>query len=288
MRFVPILSISSERWGVVRSLGLATLTPLLLFTAFVPVGVYGQSVASESPGVEVADAIRRVQENDLGTGYVDAMSYVNIIADAQAMEALPVLERFYARTTDPELRPWIASALVRMGDEDDQYWMYLVKLGTPAAESDAPYPLNVLAAKADNEIIAPEFKAWASARNLSVEEATNLVMMDLPRGLAPLAHTGDPRGVPLLRKALTSRNFIIASLAAAGLAQARDKGSIPMIIDACKKAPPNLANFFADSLLFFDDPDAQSTFAHYFPGVNIQEARKFHRNSPFGHVVARR
>jgi hypothetical protein len=171
-----------------------------------------------------------------------------------------------------------------MGDKNDAYWIYLVKLATPAVESDAPDPFNAVAGQ-DNDIISPEFKIWAGAHDLSVKAASQLVMRDLPAGLSPLAKTGDPRGVHLLRKALMSPNLLIASLAAAGLAQAQDKASIPMIIDRCKRATPKTATFFADSLLFFDDPEAQSTFAVYFPDVNIQEARKFRGYRPFGRVA---
>jgi HEAT repeat protein len=210
---------------------------------------------------------------------------VNVIADARAVQALPILEQYFAHTSDPDIKAGVASALVRMGDKNDSYWIYLVKLATPALESNAPDPLNDVAGK-DMDIISPEFKVWASAHDLSVEAASKLAMMDLPGGLAPLAKTGDPRGVPLLRKALISPNLLIASLAAAGLAQAQDKASVPMIIDACKRAGPTRAHFFADSLLFFDDPEAQSTFALYFPDVNIQEARKFRGYRPFGRIAA--
>jgi hypothetical protein len=157
-------------------------------------------------------------------------------------------------------------------------------LATPAVESDAPYPLDELAGK-QKDITSLEFKAWANTHDLSVEAAIKVAMLDLPSSLAPLAKTGDPRGVPLLRKALMSPNLLIASLAAAGLAQAQDKASIPMIIDACKRAPSSRAPFFADSLLFFDDPQAQSTFAFYFSDINIQEAMKFRGYRPFGRVA---
>ena len=98
---------------------------------------------------------------------------------------------------------------------------------------------------------------------------------ELAQDLAPLAKTGDPRGVPLLRKALGSPIFSVSSLAAGGLAQANDVSSVPLIVEACKRLPPEWAHFFADSLLFFDDPLAQSTFHSYFPEVNVTEARAF-------------
>jgi hypothetical protein len=260
------------------------LLPFILLTALLSTSARGQTAAPQSRGGKVADAIKRVQENDLGSGPVDALSFVDVIADARAVQALPVLEQYFARTSDGDIKAGVASALVRMGDKNDAYWIYLVKLATPAAESDAPEPFNEVAGK-DEDIISPEFKGWAGAHDLSVEAASHLVMSDLPRGLAPLAKTGDPRGVPLLRKALMSPNILIAGLAAAGLAQAQDKASIPMIIDRCKRATPKMATFLADSLLFFDDPEAQSTYAFYFSDVNIQEARKFRGYRPFGRVA---
>jgi len=261
-------------------LELRALLPFIFLTALLSTSAHGQTAAPQSRGGEVADAIKRVQENDLGTGPVDALSFVDVIADARAVQALPVLEQYFARTSDPDIKAGVASALVRMGDKNDAYWIYLVKLATPAAESDAPDPFNEVAGK-DKDIVSPEFKVWAGAHDLSVKAASQLVMSDLPRGLTLLAKTGDPRGVPLLRKALMSPNLLIASLAAAGLAQAQDKASVPMIIDRCKRATEPYAGFFADSLLFFDDPEAQSTFAFYHPDVNIQEARKFRGYRPW-------
>jgi HEAT repeat protein len=259
------------------------LLPAIVITAMATAACLGQSVtAKPSPSDELADAVRRVQENDLGTGYVDALSYVNVIADAKALYAIPTLEKYYNRTTDADIRAGVASALVSMGDQNDAYWDYLVKLATPALESDAPTPLGVNAGS-PKDIISPQLKEWASSHELSVEAATKLAMFDLPMGLAPLAKTGDPRGVPMLRKALLSPNLFIETLGAAGLAEAKDEASVPLIINAYERAPPEMAHMFADSLLFFDDPEAQEIFAFYFPDVNAKEARRFRCSKPFVH-----
>lgn len=230
---------------------------------------------------QVADAIKRVESDDLGVGPVDALSFVDLIAAARAVQGLPVLEQYFSRTLDPGIKAGTASALVRMGDKNDTYWTYLVVLATPASESDAPYPFLEAAGK-ENIRFSPEFQAWANTRKLSLEAAFKLAWYDLPGNLAPLAKTGDPRGIPLLRKALVSSNLMIASLGAAGLAQAHDTSSVPMIIEACKRLPASMAHFLADPLKFFDDPQAERTFAFYFPDVNIEEARKFNGYSPFG------
>ncbi len=263
------------------SFGRHSLLPLIALA--LPTYICGQDSASQRPASELADAIDRVQRNDLGTGPVDALSFVGVIADARAVQALPVLEQYYARTSDREIKPGVASALVRMGDKKDEYWVYLVTLARPAVESDAPDAFGMLIGESSD--ISPQFKAWAGAHSLSVEAAFKLVMQDLPARLAPLAKTGDPRGVPLLRKGLSSPNIMIATLAADGLAQAHDNDSIPRIIDACKRAPANTAHFFAESLLFFDDRRAENTFALYFPDVNIQDARKFRGDAPFGRLA---
>lgn len=109
---------------------------------------------------------------------------------------------------------------------------------------------------------------------------------ELPGGLAPLAKTGDPRGVPLLRRALRSQNLLVAGIAAAGLAQANDVASVPLIMDACKNVPPEFAHSLADSLRSFGDPLAQSTYRFYFPDVNISDARAF-RDGPFAGIPQR-
>ncbi len=230
----------------------------------------------------MADAIARVQKGDLGTGPADALYFINVIADAGAVLALPALEAYYARTSDPEIKAGVASAVVRMGDRKETYWTYLVALATPAVESDASNPWST-APDLPTEM-STEFRGWASAHNLSPESAYQLAMQDLPHHLAPLAKTGDARGIPLLRKGLSSPNLMIVTLAAAGLAQAQDRASIQLIIGTCKRLPASAAHFVADSLLFFDDPDAARTFAFYFPNVDIPQARKFRGYRPFSRL----
>src|SRR5260370_39289585 len=72
-----------------------------------------------------------------------------------------------------------------------------------------------------------------------------------PVGL--LALTGDPRAVPLLRRALWSPNYMIEIMGAMGLAKIQDKESIPWIIEACRRAPAEAAAVIAESLIYFDD-----------------------------------
>lgn len=220
-----------------------------------------------------ADAIERVHGNDLGEGSVDAMSYINWIAYDKGKEGMSALEEYYSRTTDPHIKAGVASLLVRMGNKNTLYWSHLVALAEKAIQSDAPEPFNLMADKRDNPI-SLDFKIWANGHDMSLEKALT-VAKGLAQDLAPLAKTGDARGIPLLRKALRSPILLVSSLAASGLAQANDVSSLPLIVEACRRLPPESAHFLADSLLFFDDALAQSTFRFYFPEVNIAEARAF-------------
>jgi hypothetical protein len=58
---------------------------------------------------------------------------------------------------------------------------------------------------------------------------------------------------------------MIAVFAAKGLAQIQDKNSIPLIIAACQGAPTGYASEIAKSLIWFDDPRAQTAVDTYMP-----------------------
>ena len=89
-----------------------------------------------------------------------------------------------------------------------------------------------------------------------------------------MAETRDPRGIRLLRKALSSPNSETQNIAASGLARAQDKDSVPLIIDVCKIAPPDVASVVAaNALVYFDDPRAQSAVDQYLS----KDAAKFAR-----------
>jgi HEAT repeat protein len=88
---------------------------------------------------------------------------------------------------------------------------------------------------------------------------------DFPGKVLELAASGDPRGIPLLRRALQSRNYLIVSSSAKGLAQIQDKQSIPLIIAAAQRAPTGFNAVIAESLVYFDDAQAQSAVDTYMP-----------------------
>jgi HEAT repeat protein len=97
-----------------------------------------------------------------------------------------------------------------------------------------------------------------------------------------LGETRDARAIPVLQRGLKAHGQIQVA-AAVGLAELQDRDSIPLIVDACKNAPPEIAStiaFFA--LVSFDDPRAQSAASIYLTKEQISsfEGKKLYRPFP--------
>ena len=211
--------------------------------------------AAPSQSDQLATSIARAKSGNVDT------SDVEIIAEAGAVQAIPSLEEQFGRTTDVDTKTKIANGLVRLGDKHNTYWNYLLEQATLAVDSDVPDELFSGKTVDQNS----ELQAWAQAHNVSANTAAQSAIYDLPGKVLELALTGDPRGIPLLRRALQSRNYMIAVWAARGLVQIQDKDSIPLIIAACQRVPTGYASEIAKSLIWFDDPRAQTAVDTYMP-----------------------
>jgi len=226
---------------------------------------------------ELNMALKRARSGD-----VDGRDVV-VIANAGAVQAIPSLEEQYKRTTDVDTKLSIASGLVQMKDRDDTYWNFLQEQAALAVDSAIP-DANFSPSQGKMMDPAPELQVWADAHNISVETAFRYARYDIPGKVLQLATTGDPRGIPLLRRALQSHNFLMASSAARGLAQIQDKQSIPLIIAAVEKAPVGYNAVIAESLVYFDDAQAQGAVDAHVPkdmAKLLREARA-HGHKLFG------
>jgi HEAT repeat protein len=175
---------------------------------------------------------------------------------------------------------------VRLGDKDDTYWNYLLEQATLAVDSDVPDSIfSDSQGKLMMKESTPELQAWAHTHNVSPETAREYATYDLPGKVWDLAQTGDARGIPLLRRALQSRNCPMASTAAKGLAQIQDKESIPLIIAASQRAAGGCGGAIALALIYFDDPQAQSAVDTYVPKETAKASRDARANGlgPFGY-----
>jgi hypothetical protein len=242
-----------------------------------------------APSNKPEEALRSLDRDDVGQGPVDALSFAEVAAQAPPEQAIPVIERFYEKHKNdppddqlgvPHLRDNLASLLVQLGDPNPVYWNVLVSEADLALSSEVPYP-NLTNGKTLEDAFTPEQKAWAKAHNTSPQQMFRDAMMVVPQRFAPLAKTGDPRALPILRTGLKSENLMIQSLAADGLGLLRDKDSIPVIVAICRARQAPLAYFIADSLLYFHDPTADKVYHEYFPDVDIEKVRQFKGDSPW-------
>jgi hypothetical protein len=226
--------------------------------------------AMQKTPTELDDAITSVK-----SGNFSPRDVVVIANAGAAVQAIPALEEQFKRATDVDTKVSIASGLVKLRDRDNTYWNFLLEQATLAADGDIPDPAYSQA-QGKMTVPSPELQAWADAHNVSVNIAWQHASIDIPGKVLQLATTGDPRGVPLLRRALQSHNYLTVAWAAKGLAQIQDKQSIPLIIAAAQKAPAGYNSLIAESLVYFDDTQAQSAVDQLMPkekATMFREAR---------------
>jgi hypothetical protein len=267
-------------------LGLFVILPIL------DGSVYAQEGVNRTP--KVAELIAQLKKGPL------SRVTVNQIADAGAVEAVSILrEKFEAISvpqTDVSLlkddllemamdKQVLASALVRLGEKEESYWNFLITHATETAASDAPFPLAFdEKGKLIPKQLTPDFQAWSKARNVSAVTAAQNQIYRLPAFLLALAMTGDIRGLSTLRRSLSSPNYFVQRDGAVGLALLQDKDSIPLIIEACGKAPAEIAKAIAEPLVFFDDPRAQEAAGRFIPEVSLVDSlrQRSHDKGPRG------
>ena len=111
----------------------------LLWCGFVAGAVCTQEKPSQPEklayGVDranVPDAIAKVKSGQFELVHVD------LIARANATEAIPILKEQFNRVDDQVVKAKIAAALVRMREKDDIYWNFVVEFANPALQSDVP------------------------------------------------------------------------------------------------------------------------------------------------------
>jgi len=200
---------------------------------------------------------------------------VGLIAIAGDRRAVPDLQVALTKATDLETREVLSSALIRLRETDSAYWSILSKRAQEIVDDSAPDPLVYDSdGKSIRGLISPTFLEWAKTNNLAADDALIERVMTFPRELTLLAITGDSRGLPLLRKGLTSRSHSIQLIAAEGLAQLQDKDSITAIIQAAKNAPAEIRWAIARPLVFFDDPRAQAAAEEMISDGNLLEYKK--------------
>ncbi len=187
-----------------------------------------------------------------------ALHVVHRLTQLGDKKAIPALKGAFERVEDKHKEQTIARALVALAEEDEFYWNFLVQYAKVAIESDMPFPLPFDSkGRGIKGKLSLEFLAWAEENKVDPKVAAETGLYEMSHDVKVLAMAGDPRAFDLLLRGLESKNYLIASYAAQGLAKLQDKRAIRPIIQASKMAPAEAADFIARPLVFFDDPEAQ-------------------------------
>ena len=242
---------------------------------------------------DLVEALKR-DSTGVDDGDVKLLFDLKRVADTHDLQAVPVLEEIFDQRRSHTLSvralqsklpsasshgesrfetEWlkledelhIASVLIKLGVKDDVYWNYLAEQVQAIVRINIPFPFKTDAQEGPNPSTSPEFTAWVKSRNLDQNEAAIYQLTKMPIPVLLLATMDDPRGIPLLRQGLKSANPIIQMASADGLAQLHDNESVPLIIATCKKVSVSERNKLAESLLYFDDPQAQAYAALNLP-----------------------
>lgn len=220
-------------------------------------------------------ALDRIKRNDVGQGIVDATYYIEMAAHVKPRQAIPVLEAYFARSHESDLRSEIASVLVSLG-KDPQYWNLILSQAQSALSEDTPDPFGIgEVGGLTYPCTTATFFNWADKRNLTPEQACKAATLDIPDKFGPLADTGDRRAIPVLQEGLKARNSLIQMTAARGLVLTADREAITLVIDAIQRAPQDQARDLADNLIESDDPRAEPVVRQYMPDINFPEAHQF-------------
>lgn len=173
--------------------------------------------------------------------------------------ALPPLRQAFEDSNSKLEKQTIASTLLSYGDKDIRFLEYLAGFAKTAIESDMPFPIAFDSqGSAIRGQYSSEFVAWAARNRIDPHKAAEEAMFGQPGDVLFLASAVDSRAFDLLLRGLEAKNYFVVANAARGLARLQDARAIRPIIEACKRAPPELARLIAEALVYFDDPEAQA------------------------------
>ena len=199
---------------------------------------------------------------------------LHLIGNANAKQAIPALEKQFPLAEYALDKAQIAQVLVKLKDPTETYWNYLVNLITPVLDSTAPSPLATNAQGKEVQGVSPAFEAWVDNNKLNPPTELENATYIYPAYILLLGQTDDQRAIPLLRRALSSPNHLLAISAAQGLAELQDEDGVPLIIDAAKRAPASAANLIAEPLGYFKSTEAQAALDQYVSKDRVQRVRE--------------
>jgi HEAT repeat protein len=239
----------------------------------------------EIPAVPLEELIRRLSiDEERGT----AARYLREMGDKRAISPL---EEAFRKGTSREDKVTIASALIKLGSKDETYWNYVSGVVKEIVESDQPFPV-ALDPNVKSTGLSQEFIDWCRRHGVDPQKQARESYYEWPGYLMELAPTGDPRALELLRKGLSSKNYMVVFAAGSELAKVQDTESIEPIIQTCGRLPAPWAASCAELLLSFDDPRALAAAetlpkGKAFPWIRRNQAENRLKGKPLEELIRR-
>jgi hypothetical protein len=192
--------------------------------------------------------------------------------------ALPVLSETFRKLDDKYEKQIVALALLKVdpkgtNKETRQAWKFLVAPAMLAVEDKTPFPFRFVEGRVVSSDFDEEFQGWCAKQGCEPTREIQKTLITEPVDVLMLALADDTRAIPILRQGLESKNYLIATRSAQGLAILQDGSAIEKIIDVCRKAPPEAAATIAQSLVFFpNDPRANAATEEFISNKELLNA----------------
>jgi hypothetical protein len=273
--------------GTLRIARGATLSLALLVLCFACFVVARAAIAQSTQtqnltGQQTSEVERAISRIKSGT--FTEFDILMVVREHQ-VQAVPALETQFQQNKDPYLKSRIADALVWLGDNPQVYWSFMldnareVLLDVPPTSFEYDTAGAVLPGRTSKKL-----DVWATKHNMSAQDAYMVSTLQVPSTILALARHHDVSAIPVLEEALRSQNDLVKAAAAKGLAELHDTKIIPQIITACQNSPREAASVIAESLVYFDDPEAQRAVDLYVPKAMakaLRDARANEKASPY-------
>lgn len=173
-------------------------------------------------------------------------------------------QRFEAAASEPDRKLAAAEALEMAREEgvlvegEEEMRTYLLAEAAEAVVIDEPFPLAFDAEGHALSELSAEFVAWATAQGLDPEVAAWSAMREHPVDIGRLVGETDPAVLAVFTDGLAARNYLVAIMAARGLAVADHTESIETIGTLADSSPSDVAVTLAEVLDLYTDPDAHA------------------------------
>jgi HEAT repeat protein len=226
------------------------------------------------------DPIERLASGSVDRGLLHSMLY-----HKQTPERIAALKEAFNRFTSDDNRSALAETLVRLGERENMYFMFLSTRFLKVLSDDAPFcMLYDERGKSIRAKTTPAFDNWCALHKVDPGEQSMKQLYEYPIETIRFAELQDPRAASLLGDALDSSNPLIVRRAVDGLALLGKSDMIDHILTSLSRFPHSASQLIGMGLVGFTDPRAITNFNRIIPSpatrafaIRELESRRFQK-----------